>query len=281
MATHVLASAPNDPLIVTDFAVGAGGDIIDFSALLGANTGYISGNPFNAELGYLRLVEDSSGNSLLQWDANGVADASGEGWRTVITLQNTSAATLSLLNFAPATPPNGSNTGVTLEGDTDPNNPGDYLVGTGYDDTIRGLDGGDSLSGLAGNDRIEGGAGNDSIDGGEHNDTIDGGTGYDWLYGGLGNDTINAGADTSGGFIRDDGGNDIITGSEGSDNIQDYAGSDTIVARDGQDTIYDFDSTGQVTTGSIDAGAGDDFIHTSSNNAASSIVATGGTGRDT
>ncbi|MFK0270559.1 cadherin-like domain-containing protein, partial [Pseudomonas asiatica] len=41
-------------------------------------------------------------DTLLQWDQNGTA-AGGEGWRTVITLSNTQADTLTLDNFAPAT----------------------------------------------------------------------------------------------------------------------------------------------------------------------------------
>ncbi|MCK6405225.1 MAG: cadherin domain-containing protein, partial [Rhodocyclaceae bacterium] len=87
---------------VTDFAVGASGDIIDITNLLNASTGYSSGNPFGA-LGYLRLTQSGT-DALLQWDQDG-ASANAYDWQTVLTLKDFNLATspLTAENFGPST----------------------------------------------------------------------------------------------------------------------------------------------------------------------------------
>ncbi|MDH4583202.1 tandem-95 repeat protein, partial [Pseudomonas sp. BN415] len=88
-------------VISLDFATGPGGDIVDVGNLLIGSSGYGgSGNPFDPALGYLRLVQQGA-NTLLQWDQNGTA-AGGNGWQTVLTLQNTQAGSLTADNFLPA-----------------------------------------------------------------------------------------------------------------------------------------------------------------------------------
>ncbi|MGH8333843.1 MAG: calcium-binding protein, partial [Pseudomonas sp.] len=93
-------------LIASDFAVGANGDVLNINELLTSSSGYSGGNPFDPALGYLRLVQQGA-DTLLQWDQYGPV-AGGSGWRSVITLQNTVAITLTVDNFSPATPPDGS-----------------------------------------------------------------------------------------------------------------------------------------------------------------------------
>ncbi|WP_459748109.1 type I secretion C-terminal target domain-containing protein, partial [Pseudomonas sp. 3A(2025)] len=63
-------------LTVTDFATGAGGDLIDVSTLLNYSAanglGYQGGNPLAPANGYLRLIQDGK-NTLLQYDEDGAA----------------------------------------------------------------------------------------------------------------------------------------------------------------------------------------------------------------
>jgi Ca2+-binding RTX toxin-like protein len=72
------------------------------------------------------------------------------------------------------------------------NNSANFLIGTPFNDVIRGFGGADVLHGGVGaglgNDQLFGGGGNDILDGGLGNDLLDGGTGNDVLNGGLGND---------------------------------------------------------------------------------------------
>ncbi|QNN64638.1 M10 family metallopeptidase C-terminal domain-containing protein [Sphingomonas rhizophila] len=72
------------------------------------------------------------------------------------------------------------------------------LIGSAFDDVLRGdalgnsLDGGsgaDRLDGLGGDDLLIGGAGDDLLLAGAGNDQLVGGAGYDRMYGGLGDDT--------------------------------------------------------------------------------------------
>ena len=71
-------------------------------------------------------------------------------------------------------------------GDSDNNT----LAGTGYADSLMGLEGDDKLYGNAGNDRLDGGAGADYLDGGSGNDVLIGGNGSDILFGGEGADAF-------------------------------------------------------------------------------------------
>jgi Ca2+-binding RTX toxin-like protein len=77
---------------------------------------------------------------------------------------------------------------ATINGDNSPN----LLIGTPFNDVIRGFGGADVLNGGIGgglgNDVLRGGSGNDLLDGGFGNDLLDGGTGNDTMNGGLGND---------------------------------------------------------------------------------------------
>ncbi len=79
-------------ITISDFAVGAGGDVIDVNALLGSfDSSYVSGNPFNT--GFLRF-EQNGANTVLRWDADGAGSAAS--WVTVLTLTGVQATAVSL-----------------------------------------------------------------------------------------------------------------------------------------------------------------------------------------
>jgi Ca2+-binding RTX toxin-like protein len=82
--------------------------------------------------------------------------------------------------------PSGALAGTEIEA----GNGNDTVVGTGWDDIIRGGNGKDSLSGGGGDDRLEGGNGVDWLAGGAGNDTLVGGIGADTLTGGAGRDVF-------------------------------------------------------------------------------------------
>ncbi len=277
--TYLLLPGSTGQLIATDFAAGSSGDVLNINYLLTGSAGYSGGNPFAPALGYLRLAQQGA-NTLLQWDQNGTA-AGGNGWSTVITLQNTNASALTIENFMPAAPPDGSSVGLTLYGDTNPSNLNDTLNGSVVDDAIYGLSGTDNLNGFGGND------------------LLDGGTGYDYLFGGQGNDTLVAGNDADGSQQRGDEGDDSLTGSGGSDRLEGSSGddvldggsgsdlsyggegSDVLRGGDGNDTLDEEDSSGILSIDVIDGGAGDDTIIADHRNVGSITTATGGDGRDT
>lgn len=91
---------------------------------------------------------------------------------------------------------------------------GDLLVGSGFADVIKGLDGTDKLWGMGGNDLIYGGIGVD---------TLIGGIGNDVMYGGF-NSTDDGGSDTFVYTFSDNltDGNDVIYGFQESGDNQDH-----------------------------------------------------------
>ena len=89
-------------LVVTDFAVGASGDVLDggryFDNGLSGWNGSV--NPFGAS-GYLRLVQQGT-NTLLQVDRDGIAN--GSNFATLVTFENTTASQFTAENFAGLAP---------------------------------------------------------------------------------------------------------------------------------------------------------------------------------
>jgi Ca2+-binding RTX toxin-like protein len=117
------------------------------------------------------------------------------------------------------------------------------VVGSAFDDKIkgnsaandlRGGDGNDVLRGAAGNDALYGGNGNDTLYGDSGNDVVHGEAGNDTLYGGSGHDTLYGGAgdDTLWGGA----GNDVLYGGEGNDVVDGGSGDDWIYAGAGNNT---------------------------------------------
>lgn len=234
---------------LTDFAAGAGGDVIDVRALLSYDLNY---NPFG-ESQQLRLVADGTG-TLLQYKL----PTPGSGYMTVLHIKNVQPGQLTSANFAGGFDPTGSTKGLTLTGTSQ----NDSLSGTAMDDTI---------SGLGGNDMLWGGGGNDILDGGSGDDTLRGENGDDTLLGGAGNDSL---SDDAGDNRLDGGdGDDILSGGHGNDTLNGGAGNDTIQV---SHSTYPF----VMHTTGIDGGTGNDVIEFSYIN---SLVANvgGGAGADT
>ncbi|ESW59590.1 MAG: type I secretion protein, partial [Rhodobacter sp. CACIA14H1] len=76
------------------------------------------------------------------------------------------------------------------------------VVGSDYNDTLRGGAANETLYGELGDDILDGGAGNDLLEGGADDDTLTGGSGNDTLTGGAGADRF---------VLQDGGGTDTIT----------------------------------------------------------------------
>lgn len=154
-------------------------------------------------------------------------------------------------------------------------------VGSGFDDTILGEDGGHILDGNAGNDTLAGGLGDDEIFGGDGDDLIRGDLnrrdtqdeisgGNDILYGGQGNDRIGGktGDDQLYGDEGDDElwggrGNDLLVGGQGNDILTGLTGADTFqfnAFEEGPDTITDFDQLQGDTLEILASGFADDLV---------------------
>ena len=207
---------------ITDFAPGAGGDVIRIASA--------SPNPFVVE--GLRLIQDGADTLIARQTADGAltpflrllgVD------RTALTAENFEGLPVSL------------DAAVVIAGD-DGNTVSD---GGPLDDILGGGDGNDVLRGYAGRDRISGGADNDTLDGGFDNDLLSGGQGNDVLIGGQGSDILSGGSgdDLLIGFGdgSNSADNDVMRGDTGDDRLEGGYGNDTYVfARgDGQDVISD------------------------------------------
>ncbi|MCQ8129988.1 DUF4347 domain-containing protein, partial [Methylomonas rivi] len=265
---YYLQAGNQSTITITDFTPGSGGDIIDIQGLFYGGTGYTGGNPFDPNLGYLRLLQNGA-DTLLQWDSDG-ALSTDQDWQTVLVLQNLDLTSTPLTsdNFNPQVPPDGNANGVTLIGDEYDND----LTGTLFDDYLEGGDGYDVLFGGWGDDTLKGGtAGNNSDTDGNQ------------LYGEAGNDTLIGGdVNYAYDFVNGGSGNDNLIGLAGDDNLQGEAGSDTIEGGEGNDTLSDskWNVDGMVDTNVLRGGAGDDHFYVQSYQATDSSVLTGGTGSD-
>lgn len=203
--TYALTWDYSRGLTIADFQAGVGGDRIEVEWMLPSiryelwyvaqrrGIGeYEGGNPFAAEQGYFRLLQEGA-NTLLQFDADGAAGTAHD-WYTAAVLQDVDASTLTADNFA-GIPPDGSPMA------------GQNFVGTEFADELRGLLSDDTLFGELGDDSLHGAAGADTLVGGAGNDQLDGEAGDDVLLGGDGNDVL-LGVGTS---------NDTLRGGVGDD----------------------------------------------------------------
>lgn len=113
------------------------------------------------------------------------------------------------------------------------------LVGSGFDDVLRGDTAANFLRGGPGNDRLFGRAGADRLVGQGGNDALNGAGGSDKLFGGGGGDRLIGG-----------GGEDLLFGGLGRDVLLGRAGTDTFLFRNvlesvpgaNRDRIQDFSS---------------------------------------
>lgn len=244
------------PVVITDFAVGAGGDRIDWLTALGHGlTGWNQSlNPF--QTGHLSVRQDNA-DTVLARDIDGVG---GLAPVDILVLKNVLASTLTLENLD----------GYAANGSLPA---GLVLTGTNGRDEFTGNGGHDLLQGGGGDDVLNGGGGDDTLEGGDGSDSLQGATGSDTLAGGDGNDTLYDGG----------GGSDTLDGGAGDDSLYIYRlnqslnESVTLRGGDGNDNVIDWSyAAGSVT---IDGGAGDDTINLLSST--HSNVITLGTGRDT
>ncbi|WP_169981063.1 calcium-binding protein [Tautonia rosea] len=125
------------------------------------------------------------------------------------------------------------------------------VVGTSFDDMIRGNARANTLDGRAGNDTLDGLNGDDTLLGGDGNDTLNGGSGKDVLLGGDGNDDLDGGSGAD--KLYGENGNDRLRG--GSDGIADAlyggAGADLFFAewyvvnqiKKNRDRVLDFNAS--------------------------------------
>jgi len=242
-ATTVTLGAGRDTIqldgpgvVITDFAAGAAGDVIDLS-LYGP---------------------DPVGNGLFSIQQSGADTLIVQNWSGTVfaRLSNVLASSLVTANVAGASP-------------------GLHIEGTGADETWIGSALADYIHAGGGNDYVRGLAGNDNLDGGSGIDTVDlsqetGGfyvnlTGLDIVVGGTrvhGHTVRSAtGQDVLFGFenVIGSGGDDYMFGDSADNLFVGGGGRDQMTGGNGSDTYY-VDDSGDVV---IETGDGVDRIFTS------------------
>ena len=259
--------------IITDFAAGAGGDLIDATYLLQTVPSYPgTGNPFGT--GHLRLIQDGA-DTKLQLDFDGAG--TNNDFVTVATLLSVPLSAINAHNFASM-----------------------YVVGTEADDTLAGGLGVDTLDAKAGNDTLDGGWGGDTMSGGTGNDTyiVDDtsdkvietsgtGTGTDTVLSSVNytlganveNLTLETGAIAGAGnaLANTISGNDAdntLSGGLGNDTLTGGSGNDTVDGGDGNDLIVGGHGAGDDT---YSGGAGIDTVKYTSAVAAIAVDLSAGT----
>ncbi len=239
---------PGLTLTITDFQVGAGGDVLSMQA----GTGWNAANPFAG--GPYRFIQRGA-DAVLQFDPDGPSGS--VGFTDVVTLKN--------VDWTKLVPEN------TGGWPTDGSTKGMYITGTDQDDKLKGGPVDDTISGGPGNDTIDGLSGNDRIDGGDGDDVLRGGTGNDTLIGGAGNDIIDATK-----------GNDLAQGGAGNDYLIASAGTTTLDGGAGDDLLEVIAPPSAMAHNiTLLGGEGKDtFVVNEASDAKNPIVATGGGGRD-
>ena len=187
--------------IIDDFAVGAGGDVLDMRDLLQVYIPYPGGNPFSN--GYFRLVQAGSDTQVQ------VRHTSYNNYHTAVTLQGVQASTLTVDNFGGGVAPGATHmSGKLLTGTAG----SDVLIGGLLEDTLDGGSGDDYLDGGGSDDTLLGGAGNDTLLGGAGSFPLNRGQGNDYLDGGTGNDVFIFGQLEAGQVLR-------VFGGDGNDSV--------------------------------------------------------------
>ncbi len=169
------------------------------------------------------------------------------------------------------------------------------ILGSAFEDTLRGgaaadiLSGGganDVLFGSGGNDTLYGGSGNDILEGGGGADRLEGGDGYDWaVYSSstkavkvdLLTPSLNTGDAKGDIYVSIEGlrgglGHDTLAGTAASDRIDGDAGNDSLLGREGSDTLW-----GGGGNDTLDGGSGADEFY--GGDGADRLI--GGAGNDT
>jgi Ca2+-binding RTX toxin-like protein len=282
----ILIKDTSDAIIGDNTSPWAGGPLDDLITGTDVND-YLSGGDGND------ILRGGAGNDTLDGgDGDDTADYADAPGRVVVDLTITG-------------PQN------TLGGERDTLISIENLVGTAFNDTLRGNAADNRLEGGAGNDTIEGRDGNDSLDGGVGTDTAEyrnatAGVSVSLLLQGTPQDTRGAGLDLLSNFenltgsmfddtLVGDGQNNILRGLDGDDILEGGAGNDLLDGGAGIDLasyagapsavkvyLNSASATGSAGTDyfvSIEGFLGSDFNDTLVGNAAANVLR-GGAGND-
>lgn len=216
--------------LVTDFAAGADGDVLDLTELISGT----DANPFV--------------NGTLVFSAEGGEIVLRSGAGAEMRFLGLDVGALTADNIGAGYDPNGDFVVRDLRG----GGGADTLVGADGNDTLRGAGGDDLLDGLLGGDDVLiGGPGSDTLAGFSADDDLRGGAGADALFGGSGNDVLRGGGGDdvtevsgrlhdvrlSGAGLVGGTGNDVLDGQAGNDRLAGHQGDDTLVGGAGNDTL--------------------------------------------
>ncbi|WP_305987529.1 M10 family metallopeptidase C-terminal domain-containing protein [Roseibium sp. MMSF_3544] len=245
----------------------AEGDILSsIECVLGSNyndwiTGDIRNNFLRGNAGD-DFLHGGIGNDILRGDegADQIFGGSGVDW----AYYNASNAAV-IINLEDSL----AESGGDADGDT--LNEIERILGSRYNDQIRGDENNNYLRGYIGEDRLEGGGGNDILRGDEGADELVGGEGTDWAYYNasteavrinLADGEVEAGGhaegdqligiervsgsqysdiivgDSTNNYLRGDFGDDVLIGGGGNDILRGDEGSDTYTGGSGADIFY-------------------------------------------
>ncbi|NBB14527.1 hypothetical protein GVN21_04030 [Caulobacter sp. SLTY] len=165
--------------------------VIENLATFFSNPAYIGNDHLVGGEGDDRLV-GGGGDDLLDGGSGTNILEGGDGFDTATYAGSDSGVTVLL----------GNGTGTAQGPASDTLSSIERVVGSEYNDTLRGGvnadsldgdDGSDTVLGQGGDDIVNGGGDDDFVRGGDGNDLVDGGFGNDYVHGGEGDDTIDGG----------------------------------------------------------------------------------------
>jgi hypothetical protein len=167
----------------------------------------------------------STKTTLVDSRGSDAIDVSGAAAGVTLDLSRSSGTAQRIFNAVPA----GSYT-LALKGTFE------NVVGTPYDDRIKGNSSANRIEGLGGNDSLVGNSGNDTLYGGSGDDTLLGGAGDDSLFGGEGNDWLYGEAGRDG--LYGESGNNLLLGGSGNDLLDaGPGGKSVLIGGSGLDTL--------------------------------------------
>ncbi|WP_162143788.1 calcium-binding protein [Hellea balneolensis] len=182
-------------------------------------------------------LDGNNGDDLFIIDDDGVRDTinGGDGFDTVDFSNSASQIDIDLEDRELVSDETGADYIVNVEG----------VIGTQFNDVIRGNNFDNRLVGGDGVDRIYGDEGNDIIFGGNGDDFwLQGNSGNDIIYGGNGSDRLAGGDDND--ILYGGEGDDILDGDDGDDIMFAVGGEDDVYGGDGFDTLDYSDSTSEI-----------------------------------